>query len=268
MSLAPMSPLVTLSSDPRTRLKLGETRGDKLRAPAPHDLTLEDQPRVLIVDDDKNLLTALDLALTRRGFRVRSAEGAGEAFEQIQREPGIELIVLDVMMPGMDGVAALRLLRNSSSAPVLMLSAKDAVVDRLAGFEAGADDYLVKPFDLDELVARLLALRRRAREQQPKRGELSYGDVFLDDRSWVARRGDRDLSLTPTEFRILQAFLKAPGTVHKRDDLILSVWGPTWSDSGSSSLEVHIANLRQKLEDEGQVRLIHTVRGIGYILKE
>ena len=107
------------------------------------------------MDDDRSLLAALELALTRRGFRVSSADGAGEAFEQIDREPGIELIVLDVMMPGMDGVTALRLLRNRSSARVLLLSAKDAVVDRLAGFEAGADDYLVKPFDLDELVARL-----------------------------------------------------------------------------------------------------------------
>ena len=223
---------------------------------------------MLIVDDDRSLLAALDLALTRRGFHVCSADGAGEAFERIQREPRIELIVLDVMMPGMDGVTALRLLRNSTSAPVLMLSARDAVVDRLAGFEAGADDYLVKPFDLDELVARLLALRRRAREHQPKSGERRYADVVLDDRAWVARRGNRDLSLTPTEFRILQVLLEAPGAVHKRDDLILSVWGPTWADSGSGSLEVHIANLRQKLESEGQSRLIHTVRGIGYILKE
>jgi len=222
---------------------------------------------VLIVDDDRSLLNALELALTRRGFRVSSADGAGEAFERIGQEPGIDLIVLDVMMPGMDGVTALRLLRNNTAAPILMLSAKDAVVDRLAGFEAGADDYLVKPFDLDELVARLLALRRRAREQHPKRGERRYADIVLDDRTWVAQRGDLDLSLTPTEFRILQAFLDAPETVLRRDDLILSVWGPSWSDTGSGSLEVHIANLRQKLEGERQSRLVHTVRGIGYILK-
>jgi len=241
---------------------------DKLRAPELTNLPLDDQPRVLIVDDDRSLLAALDLALTRRGFRVSSADGPGEAFEQIEREPGIELIVLDVMMPGMDGVTALRLLRNRSSARVLMLSAKDAVVDRLAGFEAGADDYLVKPFDLDELVARLLALRRRAREREPKSGVRRYADIVLDDGTWVAQRGDRDLSLTPTEFRILQALLEVPETVRKRDDLILSVWGPSWSDSGSGSLEVHIANLRQKLEGEGGTRLIHTVRGIGYILKE
>jgi len=223
---------------------------------------------VLIVDDDSSLLAALDLALTRRGFRVRSADGPGEAFECIQQEPGIELIVLDVMMPGMDGMTALRLLRKNTSAPVLMLSARDAVVDRLAGFEAGADDYLVKPFDLDELVARLLALRRRSRENQRKSGARRYADVLVDDRAWVARRGDRDLSLTPTEFRILQVLLEAPETVQKRDDLILSVWGPTWADPGSGSLEVHIANLRQKLEGEFDSRLIHTVRGIGYILKE
>jgi len=241
---------------------------NKLRAPATPGLPLEDEPQVLIVDDDRSLLAALNLALGRRGFRVCTADGPGEAFELIQREPTIELIVLDVMMPGMDGVTALRLLRNSTSAPVLMLSARDAVVDRLAGFEAGADDYLVKPFDLDELVARLLALRRRARERQPISGEHTYADVSLDDRTWVARRGDRELSLTPTEFRILQILLEAPETVHKRDDLILSVWGPAWADSASGSLEVHIANLRQKLEGEGQPRLIHTVRGIGYVLKE
>ena len=241
---------------------------DKVRAPAAPDVPPEDQPKVLIVDDDRSLLAALNLALARRGFRVCSADGPGEAFEVIEREPAIELIVLDVMMPGMDGVTALKLLRNSTSAPVLMLSARDAVVDRLAGFDAGADDYLVKPFDLDELVARLLALRRRAREHQPTSGKHTYADVFLDDRAWVARRGDRELSLTPTEFRILQVLLESPETVQKRDDLILSVWGQAWADAGSGSLEVHIANLRQKLEGEGQPRLIHTVRAIGYILKE
>jgi len=220
------------------------------------------------VDDDRSLLAALELALTRRGFRVFIADGAGEAFERVDQEPRIDLIVLDVMMPGMDGVTALRLLRNNTSAPILMLSAKDAVVDRLVGFEAGADDYLVKPFDLDELVARLLALRRRRRELHPKSGERLYADVLLDDRTWVARRGDRDLSLTPTEFRILQVLLEGPETVIRRDEIILSVWGPTWADSGSSSLEVHIANLRQKLEGQDQSRLVHTVRGIGYILKE
>src|SRR6185295_352597 len=141
----------------------------------------EEAPRVLIVDDDEALLAALDLALSRRGFRVVTAREAGEAFGRLEDSGQVDLIVLDVMMPGMDGVTLCRLLRDRTSTPLLMLTARDAVADRIAGLEAGADDYLQKPFDLDELVARLLALRRRARQGQgPEHAERSYEDLVLD----------------------------------------------------------------------------------------
>jgi two-component system response regulator MprA len=223
---------------------------------------------VLIVDDDTALLSALQLALSRRGFRVNTASEPGEAVDLIERQPDIDLVVLDVMMPGMDGVTLCKLLRSHTSVPVLMLSARDAVADRIAGLTAGADDYLTKPFDLDELVTRLLALRRRVRRTEAPADARRYGDLSLNSRTWTATRNERDLGLTPTEFRLLEALLQSPEVVCKREDLLRSVWGSSWIESASSSLEVHIANLRQKLEKQGESRLIHTVRGIGYVLKE
>jgi two-component system response regulator MprA len=228
----------------------------------------EEAPRVLIVDDDESLLAALDLALTRRGFRVVTAKEAGEAFGRLEDAGQVDLIVLDVMMPGMDGVTLCRLLRDRTSTPMLMLTARDAVADRIAGLEAGADDYLQKPFDLDELVARLLALRRRARRNQgPESVERTYEDLVLDSRTWSARRAGRNLGLTPTEFRILEQLLQSPESVRKREDLMQAIWGENWVEADSGTLEVHIANLRQKLERGGGSRLIHTVRGVGYVLK-
>ncbi|MEO8456702.1 MAG: response regulator transcription factor [Chloroflexota bacterium] len=228
----------------------------------------EQAPRVLLVDDDEALLAALDLALTRRGFRVVTAREAGEAFGRLEDSGEVDLIVLDVMMPGMDGVTLCRLLRDRTSTPLLMLTARDAVADRIAGLEAGADDYLQKPFDLDELVARLLALRRRARQSQgPEQAERAYQDLTLDSRTWSVKRGKRNLGLTPTEFRILELLLQSPETVRKREDLMRTIWGENWVEADSGTLEVHIANLRQKLERGGEARLIHTIRGVGYVLK-
>ena len=228
----------------------------------------EEAPCVLIVDDDESLLDALDLALTRRGFRIVTAKEAGEAFGRLEDAGQVDLIVLDVMMPGMDGVTLCRLLRDRTSTPMLMLTARDAVADRIAGLEAGADDYLQKPFDLDELVARLLALRRRARRNQGLEGvERTYEDLTLDSRTWSARRVGRNLGLTPTEFRILENLLQSPESVRRREDLMRAIWGENWVEADSGTLEVHIANLRQKLERGGGSRLIHTIRGVGYVLK-
>jgi two-component system response regulator MprA len=228
----------------------------------------DEPPRVLIVDDDEALLAALDLALTRRGFRIVTAREAGEAFGRLEDSGQVDLIILDVMMPGMDGVTLCRLLRDRTSTPLLMLTARDAVADRIAGLEAGADDYLQKPFDLDELVARLLALRRRDRRNQGPEGvERMYEDLTLDSRTWSARRGGRNLGLTPTEFRILEQLLQSPEAVRKREDLMRAIWGENWVEADSGTLEVHIANLRQKLERGGASRLIHTIRGVGYVLK-
>jgi two-component system response regulator MprA len=228
----------------------------------------EESPRVLIVDDDEALLAALDLALTRRGFRIVTAREAGEAFGRLEDAGQVDLIVLDVMMPGMDGVTLCRLLRDRTLTPMLMLTARDAVADRIAGLEAGADDYLQKPFDLDELVARLLALRRRALRNRGAEGvERTYEDITLDSRTWSARRTGRNLGLTPTEFRILEQLLQSPESVRRREDLMRAIWGENWVEADSGTLEVHIANLRQKLERGGGSRLIHTIRGVGYVLK-
>jgi two-component system response regulator MprA len=222
-------------------------------------------PRVLVVDDDVSLLASLELALGRRGFEVTKASESDEAVRQIEQGAPIDLIVLDVMMPGMSGLTLCRLLRKYTSIPILMLSARDAVADKVEGLRSGADDYLPKPFDLDELVERLMALRRRGRENT--RAVRRFADVVLDPATWTAARADQPLALTPTEFRLLAHLLSSPETVFPREELVRAIWGANSVETDSNTLEVHIANLRQKLEQGGRSRVVHTVRGIGYAMK-
>ncbi len=227
-----------------------------------------DIPRVLIVDDDVSLLASLDLALGRRGFEVIKASESDRVVQLIREDFPIDLIVLDVMMPGMSGMTLCQLLRDYTSIPILMLSARDAVTDKVEGLRAGADDYLPKPFDLNELVARLLALLRRGRDSRTReQPDRSYADVTLNALTWTATRGGEPLPLTPTEFRLLEFLLSKPKAICKRDDLLGAIWGSTSIESDSNTLEVHIANLRQKLERGGRPRLVHTVRGVGYVLR-
>jgi two-component system, OmpR family, response regulator MprA len=172
------------------------------------------------------------------------------------------------MMPGMDGLDLCRLIRDNASVPILMLTARDSVPDRVAGLEAGADDYLVKPFDLEELLARIRALLRRAGREAPRREQLSYADLTLDLRSWAAHRSGEPLSLTAKEFRLLEHFMRFPERVLTREDILAAVWGQEWLAAESNVVDVHVGNLREKLEAEGRPRLIKTIRGVGYMLKE
>jgi two-component system response regulator MprA len=222
--------------------------------------------RVLVVDDDERLLIALRRGLSLHGFDVGPARDSGQALGYLQAA-WPDIMVLDVMMPGMDGLSLCKLVRENSSLPILMLTARDSVPDRVAGLEAGADDYVVKPFDLDELVARIRTLLRRARRDAPERERLSYADLSLDRKLWAASRAGKALSLTATEFRLLEQFMRHAGQVLTRDDIIIALWGED-CPAESNVVDVHVANLRQKLEAEGACRLIQTIRGVGYSLRK
>ena len=227
----------------------------------------DERPVVLLVDDDERLLGALRRGLSLRSFQVDVARNADEALARLQtREP--DLIILDILMPGMDGLNLCRLVRDRFALPILMLTARDAVPDRVAGLEAGADDYLVKPFDLQELVARIRALLRRASAEATRKEQISYGDLSLNPRRWFAQRAGEPLALTATEFRLLDLFMRSPGQVFTREDILATLWGDEWLGMESNVVDVHVANLREKLEASGRPRIIKTVRGVGYLLGE
>jgi two-component system, OmpR family, response regulator MprA len=228
-------------------------------------VTSAPEPRVLLVDDDTRLLTALRRALSLKGFEVETAKDAGEALRFIEQRWG-DVIVLDVMMPVVDGIALCRLIRDRVQSPILMLTALDSVPDRVAGLEAGADDYLTKPFATEELIARIQALLRRAKPEQARIVTLTFGDVSLNTGTWEASRAGRRLTLTSKEFRILEAFMRAPDRVLTREDIL----GAAWQDEEaveSNVVDVHMASLRNKLEAEGAPRVIQTIRGVGYTLR-
>jgi two-component system response regulator MprA len=228
----------------------------------------KERPVVLLVDDDERLLRVLRRGLSLRSFQISLARNADEALAHLQEhEP--DLIVLDIMMSGMDGIGLCRLIRESSSLPILMLTARDGVDDRVAGLEAGADDYLVKPFDLQELVARIRALLRRAATETAQTEKLChYKSLTLDRRQWTAERDNEPLSLTATEFRLLDLFMRFPEQVLTRGDILAAVWGQEWVEMESNVVDVHVANLRAKLESKGSPRIIQTIRGAGYTMRE
>ncbi|MFE3541856.1 response regulator transcription factor [Nocardia sp. NPDC059177] len=216
--------------------------------------------RVLVVDDEAAVRDALVRALTAEGYQTRSATDGGAALETIARWLP-EVVVLDVAMPFTDGLSTCRTLRaRGDRTPILMLTARDAVADRIAGLDAGADDYLVKPFDLDELLARVRALVRRTYPEDD--AVLSAGDLVMDTAAHTLRRGTRDIDLSRTEFALLEVLLRNAGQTLARETLIDRVWGR----QSSNSLEVYIRYLRRKVEAEGEPTLIHTVRGVGYRL--
>lgn len=220
--------------------------------------------RVLVIDDDDNIRTSLKRALSYAGFTVDVAEHGEAGLQQALVTPP-DVVVLDVMMPGLSGVEVCRRLREADDIPILMLTAKDDIPDRVTGLEAGADDYLIKPFALEELVARLKALLRRRGHQETN--QLSFADLAIDLGTREARRGSRLLQLTAKEFDLLYTFLRNPRHVLSRDQLLEEVWG---FESGVDThvLEVYVGYLRQKLEEQGEGRLIHTLRGVGYVLRE
>jgi len=223
-------------------------------------------PKVLVVDDDIKLLKMLKRTLVFENLDVLTATNGREALEVVQQEAP-DLLIVDWMMPEMDGLELIQHLRDANNRmPILMLTARDAVENRVFGLESGADDYLVKPFAPAELVARVHALLRRV-EPKADEQEVQYNDVRLDPKQHEAWRGERKLSLTVTEFNLLYYFLRHPRQVLERNQILMDVWGYDFGGD-SNVLEIYISYLRKKLEAENEPRLIQTVRGIGYMLRE
>ena len=223
--------------------------------------------RVLVAEDDKSVREAVTRALTFEGYEVSTAADGAEALMAVlDTQP--DVIVLDVLMPHVDGLTACRKLRERGDrTPVLMLTARHEVSDRVAGLDAGADDYLVKPFDLDELLARLRALLRRTSMSGDDGEILRVDDMSLDPARRQVWRGDRELELTKTEFDLLELLMYNAGIVLTRDQIYERIWGFDFETS-SKSLDVYISYLRRKTEEAGESRLIHTVRGVGYVARE
>src|SRR5262245_35530630 len=221
--------------------------------------------RVLIVDDEPAVRAALDRALRLDGYEVDLAADGAEALDKIA-DTRQDAVVLDVAMPGIDGLEVCRRLRDAGDrTPVLMLTARDAIDDRVEGLDAGADDYMVKPFALKELKARLRALLRRA--GGPGGDALRFGERVLDPVSYEVHRGERRIDLSRTEFHLLMLFLEHPRQVLTRSQIFERVWGYDFGAS-SNALGVYVGYLRRKTEAGGEPRVLHTVRGVGYVLKE
>ena len=224
--------------------------------------------RVLIVDDEPAVRSALDRALRLDGYEIALAADGVEALDRIAGAHH-DAVILDVSMPGVDGLEVCRRLRSAGDrTPVVMLTARDAIDDRVAGLDAGADDYLVKPFALKELKARLRALLRRAETPETEDGDvLRFADLALDRGAWEASRGERKLELSRTEFQLLALFMEHPRQVLTRSQIFERVWGYDFGSS-SNSLGVYMGYLRRKTEEGGEQRLLHTVRGVGYVLRD
>jgi two-component system, OmpR family, response regulator MprA len=228
---------------------------------------MQTMPSVLVVDDDRAVRESLRRALALHGFEVVLATDGMDAIRRVSADPP-DVVVLDVMMPGVDGFGVVRRLRQDGfDVPILLLTARDAVPDRVTGLSAGADDYLAKPFALEELVARIGALLRRARPDADASRTRRFADLVVDVQAVSVHRGGRELELTRTEFDLLVEFLDAPRRVLSREQLHERVWGHD-SDITPNTVEVYIGYLRRKLEAGGRPRLIQTIRGFGYALRE
>jgi two-component system response regulator PrrA len=224
----------------------------------------QEGPLVLVADDDDAIRIALERALRLEGFAVEVAEGGRRALEIVE-ENRPEVIVLDVVMPDLSGVQVVSRLRERGvETPVCILSARDETEDRVAGLEAGADDYVVKPFELEELVARLRALLRRAPSGET--GLIRLGDLIIDPAQRSVSRGGRAIELTRREFELLEELARHRGVVLSRQQLLERVWGYDFEVDGNV-VDVFVGYLRRKLEAEGEPRIIHTVRGVGFVLR-
>ncbi|MGW4894151.1 response regulator transcription factor [Kitasatospora sp. NPDC004240] len=251
---------MTASADDRTAAESG--------APAP--------ARLLVVDDEPALRDALESSLAFEGYEVATATDGHEALEAVERDRP-DLVLLDIMMPRMDGLTAVRRMRSrGDTVPVLMLTARDAVGDRVTGLDVGADDYLAKPFELDELLARVRALLRRsalateaarAAAAQEEGEVMAFADLRMNTATREVTRGNRPVELTRTEFMLLEMFLSHPRQVLTREQILKAVWGFDFEPS-SNSLDVYVMYLRRKTEQGGLPRLIQTVRGVGYALRQ
>jgi two-component system response regulator MprA len=237
---------------------LVESLGQKIR-------DKEMKAHLLVVDDDPRITNLLRRIFAYEGYSVAIAASGDEALRRtLERAP--DLVILDILLPGIDGLEVTQRLRAAGdNVPVLLLTARDAVADRVKGFDIGADDYVVKPFAPEELLARVKALLRR--NQSERHEILRYADVELDTGTRVAHRGAREIELSPTEYELLALFLRRPRQVLTRDIIMDRVWGLDFEGS-SNVLEVYVGYLRTKLEAGGEPRLIHTIRSIGYVFKE
>lgn len=222
--------------------------------------------RVLIVEDEVDLAATMEYSLTREGYQVSVAHTGAAALAAALAEPGPDVIVLDLMLPDLPGTEVCRRLREhdrTRDLPIVMCTAKDTEIDRVVGFEVGADDYVVKPFLLEELVARVVALLRRA--GRVAGGAVQVDDLVVDEGAGMALRGGRPIDLTATEFRLLVQLARGRGRVISKTQLLTQVWG--YDQFDPNLVEVHVSSLRRKTEADGMDRLIHTVRGMGYALR-
>jgi len=221
-------------------------------------------PSILVVDDDPKITSLLRRSLTYAGYRVHEARNGAEALETAAASKP-DLVILDIMLPDIDGFEVCRRLRAETDSLILMLTARDEVSDRIRGLDSGADDYLVKPFALEELLARVRALLRRRLPEANR--VLAFADLRLDLATREVTRGNRSIELTNKEFELLALFMHNPRRVLTRQEIMDRIWGYDYSGE-SNVLEVYVGYLRAKLEAEGEKRLIHTVRSVGYVLRE
>ena len=221
--------------------------------------------RILVIDDDPSITSLLKRGLSYEGFKVQTAASGKEGLD-VAREQPPDLIILDVMMPGIDGMEVCRRLRAADSAlPIIMLTARDAASDQVLGLQTGADDYVIKPFTFEVLLARIKALLRRTETTGAE--QLRFADLVLDTGTHTARREQREIDLTTTEYDLLHEFILNPRKVLSKEQILERVWGYNF-EGNYNILEVYVRYLRTKLEAEGESRLIHTVRGAGYLLRE
>jgi two-component system response regulator MprA len=224
--------------------------------------------KILVVDDERAVRESLRRALELEGYEIELAADGSEALYRLEGDAEPDAMILDVLMPGVDGLEVCRRLRGSGSKlPVLMLTARTQVEDRVEGLDAGADDYVTKPFALDELLARVRALLRRATPEEAAGEIIRFADLELDPATREVKRGGRPIELTRTEFSLLELFMRNPRQVLTRTIIFERVWGYDFGYA-SNSLDVYIGYLRRKTEDNGEPRLIQTVRGVGYALRE
>ncbi len=221
--------------------------------------------KILIIEDDPSIGKLLRRALLLEGYEARLVTDGLQGIDAF-REENPDLIILDLMLPGIDGIEVCKRIREESDIPILMLTARDTVEDRVLGLDSGADDYVVKPFDIDELLARVRAQLRRAEHHQPKH-ILEFADLVMDTAARTVHRGNREIELTAREFDLLELFMRHPNQVISRSQIYDEIWDYDFGGE-SNIIEVYIRYLRTKLEAEGEPRLIHTKRGAGYILRQ
>lgn len=220
--------------------------------------------RILVIEDDEEILRLLNRVLTYEGYMVDTAL-TGKAGLVLAGEQRPDLVILDLMLPNIDGLDVCRRLQKLGNQPILILTAKDTLEDQVKGLDTGADDYMVKPFEMDELLARIRALLRRTAADRIK--VLEFADLVLDSSTRRAKRGDREIVLTAKEYDLLDLFMRHPRQVMTREVIFDKVWDYDFGGE-SNVLDVYIRYLRQKLEDEGDARLIYTIRGVGYVMRE